>query len=144
MRRIFIIAVVIASLIIATASYVLLTRGSEPAYDRTNSEFLSGFGWEVKLPAAEYAQIHIPEVFDDVYLNYNIIQTAAGLDLTPYRGSDAVRYTYIVTNFPDSSDEVRANVICVNGKPVAGDIMTVSLGGFMHPLNCRQNSSNSF
>ena len=35
----------------------------------------------------------------------------------------------------DSTEaQVRANVITVRGKPVAGDIMTVSIDGFMHSL----------
>ena len=57
------------------------------------------------------------------------------MDLTPYKGEKAIRYTYEVLNYPIKTDEmVRANVICVNEKPVAGDIMTVSIHGFMHSL----------
>ena len=42
----------------------------------------------------------------------------------------------IVENYPkDVGEEVRANVICINNEPVGGDIMTVSIRGFIHSLN---------
>ena len=71
-----------------------------------------------------------------MYENYNDIQLKAGLDLRPYMGMKGVRYTYIVENYPkDVGEEVRANVICINKEPVGGDIMTVSIRGFIHSLN---------
>ena len=85
--------------------------------------------------AVESEEITIPKPFDKVYENYNEIQLRAGLDLTPYMGMSGIRYTYTVKNYPVYvGEEVRANVICIDGKPVAGDIMTVSLSGFMHSL----------
>ena len=79
--------------------------------------------------------LRLPDAPDDVYNQYNRIQLEAGLDLTPYYGSECVRYTYIVLNYPEQTDsEVRANVLCVDGKPVAGDIMTVASDGFMRSL----------
>jgi len=78
----------------------------------------------------------INTLFDRVYENYNDIQLKAGLDLRPYMGMKGVRYTYIVENYPkDVGEEVRANVICINNEPVGGDIMTVSIRGFIHSLN---------
>ena len=135
MKRSVIRAAIIILLIIAAAAYVLLALPSEEAYDRTNAQFLKKFGWEVKLPAEEYAHITIPAEFDDVYLNYNSLQLKAGFDLLPYRGCDAARYTYIVKNLPEAMGEVRANILCVGGKPIGGDIMSTALDGFMHPLN---------
>lgn len=97
--------------------------------------FLNGFGWETDDKPSDSSDVFIPYEFDNVYKNYNIIQNDAGLDLTPYRGMKGVRYTFVVNNYPyDAGETVYANVICVDGKPVAGDIMTVSLRGFMHSL----------
>ena len=80
-------------------------------------------------------KIHIPEVFDEVYKGYNKIQSDAGLDIEPYRGKEAVRYTFEILNYPyNVGEKVYANVICVKGEPVAGDVMTVSVNGFMHSL----------
>lgn len=107
--------------------------------DRTNSrniDFLKSYGWEVEKKPTEQVEILIPDVFDDVYLNYNSLQKEAGLDLSNYRGFPAVRYTYILKNFPEETDQtVFANVICVDGIPVGGDICTVALNGFMYSLN---------
>ena len=105
--------------------------------DGANIEFLGEYGWEVTGDCVEKEKVEIPEVFDEVYNNYNSLQKLAGLDILGYKGTTAIRYTYIVTNFPDLSDEkeIRANVLTVNGRPIAGDIMTVSLDGFMYSLN---------
>lgn len=100
-----------------------------------NVKFLKEYGWIVSEKEIETEEIVIPKIFDDVYNSYNQLQKQAGLDLSLYKGKKAVRYTYIVLNYPrDTQEEIRANVICVKGKPIAGDIMTVSLDGFMHSL----------
>lgn len=104
---------------------------------RANIKFLAGYGWRVSEKETEIEEVVIPEVFDEIYEDYNRLQKEAGLNLEKYKGKKAVRYTYIVLNYPeDVGEDVRANVICVNGKPIAGDIMTVSLDGFMYSLNC--------
>ena len=105
--------------------------------DAQNIEFLGEYGWEVIDECIEREKVNIPEIFDEVYNNYNLLQKLAGLDISEYKGETAIRYTYIVTNFPDSTEEkeIRANVLTVNGHPVAGDVMTVSLDGFMYSLN---------
>ncbi len=111
----------VVTIMATTLVFVLFASGAEE-----QREFLRGYGWEVI----------IPKPFDRVYENYNELQLKAGLDLRPYMGMRGVRYTYIVENYPrDVGEDVRANVICMDGKPVAGDIMTVSLQGFMHSLN---------
>lgn len=98
-------------------------------------EFLKGYGWETVPEPSDSSAVNIPSEFDEVYKNYNIIQKEAGLDLTPCRGMSGMRYTFAVTNYPvDAGEPVYANVICIQGKPVAGDIMTVSVNGFMHSL----------
>lgn len=104
--------------------------------DSRNIEFLAEYGWEVEPEAIEKMRVEIPAQFDDVYNNYNQLQKRAGLDLAAYKGKKGVRYTYHVLNYPyDVGEPVRANLICIQGEPVAGDIMTVSLDGFMHSLN---------
>ena len=103
--------------------------------DYTNTEFLSGYGWIVTPRCVEKADVLLPETADDVYENYNRLQKEAGLSLEPYYGKRCTRYTYIVLNYPKKTDaEVRANVLCAEGVPIAGDIMTVSQDGFMHSL----------
>ena len=127
----YFISVVI--IIVTTLMFVLFASGET---DTNNIVFLKGYGWEVRTKAVEKEDIIIPKPFDRVYENYNDIQLKAGLDLRPYMGMKGVRYTYIVENYPkDVGEEVRANVICINNEPVRGDIMTVSIRGFIHSLN---------
>ena len=127
----YFISVVI--IIVTTLMFVLFASGET---DTNNIVFLKGYGWEVRTKSVEKEDIIIPKPFDRVYENYNDIQLKAGLDLRPYMGMKGVRYTYIVENYPkDVSEEVRANVICINNEPVGGDIMTVSIRGFIHSLN---------
>ena len=127
----YFISVVI--IIVTTLMFVLFASGET---DTNNIVFLKGYGWEVRTKSVEKEDIIIPKPFDRVYENYNDIQLKAGLDLRPYMGMKGVRYTYIVENYPkDVGEEVRANVICINNEPVGGDIMTVSIRGFVHSLN---------
>ena len=127
----YFISVVI--IIVTTLMFVLFASGET---DTNNIVFLKGYGWEVRTKSVEKEDIIIPKPFDRVYENYNDIQLKAGLDLRPYMAIKGVRYTYIVENYPkDVGEEVRANVICINNEPVGGDIMTVSIRGFIHSLN---------
>lgn len=127
----YFISVVI--IIVTTLMFVLFASGET---DTNNIVLLKGYGWEVRTKSVEKEDIIIPKPFDRVYENYNDIQLKAGLDLRPYMGMKGVRYTYIVENYPkDVGEEVRANVICINNEPVGGDIMTVSIRGFIHSLN---------
>ena len=127
----YFISVVI--IIVTTLMFVLFASGET---DTNNIVFLKGYGWEVRTKSVEKEDIIIPKPFDRVYENYNDIQLKAGLDLRPYMGMKGVRYTYIVESYPkDVGEEVRANVICINNEPVGGDIMTVSIRGFIHSLN---------
>lgn len=104
--------------------------------DKKNIAFLESYGWKVENHFNDCAEIIVPSPFDMVYENYNLIQLDAGLDLRPYMGKSGTRYTYIVTNYPvESDDTVYANVIVIDGECVAGDIMTIPIDGFIHPLS---------
>lgn len=130
MRKMVLYAACVA-VICVTAFYVLYLSNHDT---KKNLKFLKEYGWVAEEDVVEIEEIIIPEVFDDVYNNYNDLQKQADLSLDAYKGKKAVRYTYRIKNYPNESGEVRANVVCVKGKPVAGDIMTVRLDGFMHSL----------
>lgn len=128
---------VLISIVIINAVFVFCFKESTVA-----AEFLASYGWETESTPIESVEISIPDEFDDVYNNYNILQKEAGLDLEKYKGCKAVRYTFIILNYPEIKENVHGNVIMVEGKPVAGDISTVALDGFMHSLNA--NSETCF
>ncbi len=122
-------------IILASLISVFYAYGSE-SDEKKCRLFLNEYGWETQPEATDYADVTIPPVFDAVYTNYNELQKKAGLDLTPYCGKKGVRYSFVITNYPmDVGETVYANVLCIDGVPVGGDIMTVSLNGFMHALN---------
>ena len=126
---------IIAATMILLITAAFIAFGDE-SIDVKNAEFLAEYGWEISEKSIETANVNIPEPFDLVYENYNKMQLEAGLDLKPYMGRKAVRYTYEVLNFPyDEPKNVRANVLCVDDEPVAGDIMTVAADGFMAGLD---------
>lgn len=106
------------------------------AYSAENDaiEFLSYYGWQVEEKPIESAPVIIPEEFDTIFEDYNVLQKEAGLDLKAYRGQKGTRYTYRVLNYPENIENVRSNVIVIDGKAVGGDISTVALDGFMHSL----------
>lgn len=123
----------IVIIIVIAVSFVVFASDSDSS---KSVDLLNDYGWVVDKKPVDRAEVIIPEPFDLVYQNYNEIQLEAGLDLTPYMGMSGRRYTYTVKNYPeDVGETVFANVICINGEPVAGDVMTVSLSGFMHSLN---------
>lgn len=123
----FLAAVSAAVIVFAFVSLNKLSPGGE---------LLKEFGWEFEPKPIEVAELIISEEYDDVFGNYNELQIKAGLDLEPYMGRRATRYTYIITNYPDETENVRGNVLVVDGVAVGGDISTVELGGFMESLNC--------
>ena len=98
-------------------------------------EFLSNCGWQVNPNPVEICDIKIPTVFNDVYENYNQMQNDQGLDLKKYMGKACKRFSYEVTNYQEYDGEVRANILVIDNKLVAGDISSVELNGFMHGFN---------
>ena len=108
--------------------------------DTDRVTFLKQFGWEVDLEPIECQEIIIPSVFNKVYEQYNTIQKAQGLDLSKFAGKRAKRWTYRIKNYPDSTDQIRANVIVYNNKVIAGDVSNVRLNGFMTGFKADQSA----
>ncbi len=102
-------------------------------------EFLKSYGWQVNPEPIEICDIKIPTVFNDVYEKYNQIQKDQGLDLKKYMGKACRRFSYEITNYPGYSEGVRANIVVIEDKVVAGDISSVDLDGFMHGFKKPEN-----
>lgn len=132
MKKMLYYVITVAVIIIIGAVCIVFASDE----DEKNIDFLESYGWRVDENHIEKEALKIPDIFDEVYNNYNALQKLSGLDLSDYKGKDAIRYTYIVKNFPQKTDQaVRANVLCVDQNPVAGDIMTVKIDGFMYSLS---------
>lgn len=95
-------------------------------------EFLHQFGWEVEGEPIEEVTMKIPAEFDKVMNAYNELQKNQGLDLSKYKGKQVIRYTYRITNYPDYTGTVFANVILYKNKVIGGDICSSDVTGFIH------------
>ncbi len=105
---------------------------------KTNEDriaFLTQFGWTVQSNPIEEVNLTIPSEFDKVFVSYNELQKQQGLDLSKYKRKSVTRYTYIVTNYPDYSGTVYANIIVYRGRVIGGDICTADISGFVRGLN---------
>lgn len=102
--------------------------------------FLEQFGWTVEREPEEIREIVIPSEFNDVYQNYNKIQTEQGFDLTKYQGCTVKKWTYVVTNYPgyENSRCILASLLIYEDQVVGGDICSTELDGFMHGFKKNQ------
>ena len=79
------------------------------------------------------------------------MQKAQNLDLTPYAGKRAKRWTYNIKNYPGyegDSGTVQANILVYEGAVIGGDICSTELDGFMQGFdfptkNAAQNESTT-
>ncbi len=96
------------------------------------ADFLAQFGWEVESAPLEEVKIKIPAEFDKVMNAYNDLQRSQGLDLSKYRGKEVTRYTFRVTNYPNYTGTVMANVILYKNRVIGGDLCSSDVTGFIH------------
>ena len=96
--------------------------------------FLKNLGWEVKAAPIEVAEFTVPENFDQVLVGYNEIQKRQGLDLSRYARKTVTRYTYEITNYPNYSGTVYANIIVYRNKVIAGDVCSANGTDFVQGL----------
>lgn len=106
-----------------------IVDGSEGLLD-----FISSYGWEVVREPEDVREVIIPVEFDDVYTNYNSIQTAQGYNLEKYAGERVKKWTFTVLNYPqyENRDCIKINLLVFEGKVIGGDVCSVELDGFMH------------
>lgn len=97
--------------------------------------FLEQYGWRVETAPLEEAEVTVPKEFDKVMTTYNELQKQQGLDLSKYAKRTMMRYTYKVTNYPDYSGTVYANILVYKNRVVAGDICSSDANGFIHTLS---------
>ncbi len=98
-------------------------------------EYVSQLGWQINPSPAEISHLTIPGEFDAVYETYNAVQKASGFDLTPFKGKNVTRYTYVVQNHAESEkSHVMLGVLVYEKKIIAGDISSVDSEGFLHGI----------
>ncbi len=66
----------------------------------------------------EQGTVMVPYEFDTLFEEYNRLQQAQGLDLTPYRGQEITRYLYETADDPPRL----ATLLVLEGKIIGGDL----------------------
>lgn len=146
-KKIIIVGIIAIVLTLITVTLFSMNQRSLTAYcdnigsyqleiteDFKIENFFKQFDLEINPSSVQKVSITIPSEFNKVYERYNQLQLSQGLDLSNYKGENVERYTYDVTNYPSGAD-VKANVIILNNKVIAGDLCTVSLNGVMTTLD---------
>ena len=140
-------ALLIAVGAIVIALFLVVSRGKQPAAANESAvkykastaaeriAFLSQFGWKIYEDPVEVSEVIIPEDFDAGYAEYAEMNKAQGLDLEPYKGMRAKRWTYDILNYPgleNKSGIVQANLLIFDGRVIGGDICSLEQGSFMN------------
>lgn len=133
------IIIISAFIIVIVSVFISAEAKSIPAAtDADRTGFIKTLGLNCRSEPLSVRNVVIPAEFGEVYAAYNELQTAAGFDLSQYKGEDAIVYTYAVTDYPDPNGgfygDIRANLIVIGGKIVGGDISSAALDGFMTGL----------
>jgi hypothetical protein len=132
---IFLLVKVVPNVFFGTKSSALKAETTEDMI-----EFFEHNGYTVFPEPIEVVPVDIPDMFDAVYQNYEKLQQEAGFSLEKYRGCQVTRYTFLIQDHPQSSqEEVRGNLLVYQARIIGGDIMCVRLDGFMEPLLPRKD-----
>jgi hypothetical protein len=134
-------AVILMGVVMA-ALIVLMGRAPEepeiPLPKLTTNEervaYLQSLGWDVEPEPIETLQFLLPAELEEPYRTYNELQLSQGFDLTKCCGKQVNRCTYTVTNYPEQTGSVQANLYICEDIPVAGDICASGARGFQGPL----------
>ena len=132
--------VVIAAALILTLGDRSVTASTEVSGLRSNEDritWLNDLGWQVSGSPAMVEELLIPRIFDESYADYLSLQNRQGFDLTKYAGRRIKRYTYDVTNYPDSDTDVHAVLLIYKGKVIGGQLQAAD-GSFVLPLKEKQ------
>ena len=87
------IAAVIAGILIWGWSASFASRKTDGSTHAIRMQYLASIGLKPRETPEEVKNIVIPEVFSDVYENYNQLQRRAGFDLADFKGKEATVYT---------------------------------------------------
>lgn len=128
--------IILGAAVILAAIVLLCSEPEGSGLDSTEArvEYLSGFGWEVDPESETAREIVLPEDISGVIAQYNVLQKQQGFDLEPYAGKTIESYTYELKSYPNGEENVIAQLFIYNGRAIAGDIHSASLGGFVHGL----------
>lgn len=129
--------VVVATALVLTLGGKSVTTSAEASGIRSNEDriaWLNELGWQVSANPVITEELLIPETFDESYDDYLALQSGQGFDLTQYCGKRVKRYTYDITNYPDSEVGVQAALLVYKNKVIGGQLQAAD-GSFVLPLS---------
>lgn len=149
-----ILTVFLALTAVVIAIFTVMSKSKAPAatddsainYKASTSQeraaFLKQYGWDISEDPVEVSEVIIPENFDDGYTEYAAMNKAQGLDLEPFKGMRAKRWTYTVYNYPglENTESVQANILVFDGRVIGGDICSLEQGGFIAGFELPRNT----
>ncbi len=97
--------------------------------------FLESLGWQVDAQSEAHKSVRLPQELGEVLSRYNEMQKAQGYDLTRHLGERCEQYSYLVTNYPDSTQTVWVTLYIQGRRVIAGDVHSTALDGFMQGLS---------
>lgn len=124
------VAVVLAVIVIVCSE----PEGSGLDSTEARCEYLAGLGWDVDPESETEREVTLPDELTGTIAQYNALQKQQGFDLEPYCSKTILSYTYELKSYPTGEEHVTAQLFVYNGRAIAGDIHSASLGGFMHGL----------
>ena len=114
--------------------YAVNNTGFNAKNNSDRVDFIKSLGCVLLSNQPDTKTVTIPEVFYDVYNNYNDMQKSAGYDLSLYKGCQVIIYTYQINPVQNSAGESVVNLMVYNNNIIGGDISSTALGGYMLPL----------
>lgn len=91
--------------------------------DRQRTDYLASLGWIAASTPSETLEFALPDPLGETYDAYNRLQKQQGFDLSQYAGQQVKRYSYPISNHPDTEDGVQADLYVCNGVVIGGDIL---------------------
>ena len=120
-----------AAVVLFTAICTTILRSENKTVPQQNTAdlcvlWLENKGLEVDPKSAVMTRVTIPAEFDEIYLEYNALQTENGFDLRHWAGMEADHYSYTLTNAPNNRDDIRANLLTYDGTVIGFDLYDLS------------------
>ena len=133
-KKIRIILLLVAAVLFAVFLFNSCQKEEDCSTLEGRQAFLQGLGWEIDPESEDMRSVQLPDTLSGKLEEYNQMQLSQGYDLSRHLGEQCRQYSYLVTNYPDSSQTVLATIYVQGGRIIAGDIHSTALNGFMHGL----------
>ena len=127
-------ALIIAVMVMFVVFTVLFLK-TDADINRSNIEYINGFGWEVDEKPVEIVHITMPDASDEVLTAYSE-KLGGKFNPTDLEGKRVTRYSYKVLNhIRSNTGSIRINLIVYNKTVICADVSSVAENGFIIPID---------